>query len=161
MTSASARDTMLIADHPDILALRERYEQAAEGGSAQFVQGALIMAGLWAAISAWVVDFFTISRSLGVSDLIIGLAVALLAFSYSTAYSRSHRVAWITPLLGIWLIITPWVIQNTQHSAGVIASNVAAGACVCVLGLAAAAMGKAPRYRLTLTRGPVPARADR
>ena len=144
--------TMSMADHPDILALRERYEEMAERGSAQFVQGLLIMAGLWAAISPWVVHFRARSTALAISDLIVGLALALLAFSYSTAYSRSHRIAWITPLLGVWLIITPWVIQHVNPDAGTMASNVATGAVICVLGLAAAALGKAPKFRLTVTR---------
>lgn len=140
MTTHPQPEMTSIEQHPDILALRAHYEAAAEAPTAQLVEGGLILSGLWAAIAPWVVNFRSGSPSLAISDLIIGLSVALLAFSFGTAYSRTHRIAWITPLLGIWLVITPWVIQNNRLDGGTIAANVVAGACVLLFGALAARM---------------------
>lgn len=129
-----------MGEHPDIVALRERFEVAAESAQSQAVEGVLMLAGLWAAISPWVVGFRATAPDLAVSNLIVGLAVALLAFSYGTAFSRSHRLTWTTPLLGTWILIAQWVIQGTSLDAGMIANNVATGAVVIALGLAAAGM---------------------
>lgn len=126
-----------MTEHPDIVALRERFEVTAESAPSQLVQGSLMLTGLWAAISPWAVGFRATAPDLAVSNLIVGLAVALLAFSFGTAFGHSHRLTWTTPLLGAWLIVAQWVMQGTALDGGTIANNVATGALVAVLGLAA------------------------
>jgi hypothetical protein len=132
-----ARTEAWIGEHPDIVALRERFDVTAESPQSQFAGGLLMLTGLWAAISPWVVGFRGKDPDLTVSTLIIGLAVAMLAYSYGTVFGRSHRVAWTTPLLGAWLLVAQWVIQGTHLDAGTIASNVVTGSIVIALGLVA------------------------
>jgi hypothetical protein len=64
-------------------------------------------------------------------------------------------MTFVAPLLGVWLIVSPWVVAGVTTSAGMIWSNVVVGAVVCVLGLATAAMGSVlltRSRRMTQTR---------
>lgn len=129
-----------MASHPDIMALRARYEQAGATPTAQVVDGLTFLAGLYMAISPWVVGFdhFT---TLTVNNLIIGAALAMLAVGFASAYGRTHGLAWVVPIIGIWMIITPWVISGSVATTGTIVSNVIVGAVAALLGLGALGVG--------------------
>jgi hypothetical protein len=129
-----------IESHPDLLALRRRYEEASETMVARTLYGLTWLAGLYAAISPWVVHFNGITR-LAVSDLVVGIAVAVLGLGYATAYGRTHNLAWTTPLLGVWLIISPWVILQHGVTTGLIVSNVVVGAIITAVGVGVASLG--------------------
>jgi hypothetical protein len=135
-------DQLSMAQHPDIMALRERYEQAAETPQAWLIEGLMFMGGTYAAISSWVVGFNGRSPGLAVCNLIVGSALALLALGFAAFYGRTHGLSWVAPLLGLWLIVAPWVVRGTDRSASEIASNVIVGACVLLLGLAVTAMAQ-------------------
>jgi hypothetical protein len=125
--------------HPDIMELRARYERAAAAPLAQLADGLVFLTGLYLAISPWVVGFAGL-RSMAVNDLITGVALALVGAGLASAYGRTHGMAWVAPVIGIWTIITPWVIRGgiaATATAGTIASNVAVGAVTVVVGLAA------------------------
>jgi SPW repeat len=61
-------DQLPISKHPDIVALRERHEQAFETPQAWASAGLLLIAATYAAVSPWVVGFRTRSGGLAVSD---------------------------------------------------------------------------------------------
>jgi hypothetical protein len=126
--------------HPDILELRARYDRAAETMSAHAVDGLTFMSGLYLAISPWVVGFNG-RTTLTVNNLLTGIAVTLLAVGLASAYGRTHGVAWVTPLIGVWTIIAPWVVSGNPVTTSMILSNVITGAAIVVFGLAATAMG--------------------
>lgn len=126
--------------HPDILELRARYDRAAETMAAHAVDGLTFMSGLYLAISPWVVGFNG-RTTLTVNNLLTGIAVALLAVGLASAYGRTHGVAWVTPLIGVWTLIAPWVVSGNPATTSTILSNVITGAAIVVFGLAAAAMG--------------------
>ena len=68
------------------------------------------------------------------------MALALVGAGLASAYGRTHGMAWVAPIVGIWTIITPWVIRGGAAStatAGTIANNVAVGAVAVITGLAA------------------------
>ena len=134
--------------HPDIIALRERYDQAAEQPTAQVVEGLMLLSGLYAAASAWIIGF-TAQTNLSVTNLICGATIELLAVAFGSAYGRTHGMTFVAPLLGIWLIVSPWIVAGVDTSTSMIWSNVVVGALVCVLGLATAAlgMGRGPARR--------------
>jgi hypothetical protein len=125
-----------MAQHPDLLAMRERYEQAFETPQAWASEGLLLMAALYAAISPWVVGFQDAAGGLAVSDLIVGLGLAVLTLGFATSNLHMHGLTWVAPLVGVWLIVTPWVVQGTDRSAGLIVSNVIVGACIVLIGAA-------------------------
>jgi SPW repeat len=129
-----------IDQHPDLLALRASYERAAESGTAQTTFGLILLGGLYAALSPWIVGFGA-TTNLALNDLIVGITVALLALGLGAALDRSHGVAWTLPLLGVWLIIAPWVVNDVTVSVGTAWSNVVVGAVIVVLGFGATYFG--------------------
>ncbi|PRX46567.1 SPW repeat-containing protein [Prauserella shujinwangii] len=141
-----ATRTGSIDQHPDIVALRDRYEQAAETPQAQLLDGLTFLGGLYVAISPWVVGFSS-AGALAVSNLVTGIALAVLAMGYAGAHGRMHRLAWVAPLIGVWTIITPWVILQGAATTGMVISNVITGGVVTLLGLGVAAIGMTGRSR--------------
>ncbi|MER5392685.1 SPW repeat protein [Saccharopolyspora sp. NPDC002686] len=128
-----------IARHPDLAELRARYDQVAETPLAQTTYSLTVLAGLYVALSPWIVGFAGMS-TLAVNNLIIGLTVAGLGIGCASAFGRLHGAAWLIPVLGVWTIITPWVISGAVATMPVVISNVISGAVVGVLGIAGAGM---------------------
>ncbi|GAA3971885.1 SPW repeat protein [Actinomadura viridis] len=129
-----------IEHHPDIQELRERYEVAGQRPMAQGVDGLIGLAGLFLAVSPWVVGFSG-RTNLAVNDLIIGIAVALLAVGFASAYGRTHGMAWVAPVIGLWAIASPWAVSGPAPTASVIWSNVVTGALIVLFGCGAMAVG--------------------
>jgi hypothetical protein len=121
--------------HPDIVELRARYDQVAETPTARITDGALVLAGVYLAISPWVVGFSPAERDLAVNNLVCGIAVAVLAAGFATAYGRTHGLAWLPVALGVWTFVAPWVIQGTHVSGGAVANNIVIGLITIALGL--------------------------
>lgn len=128
--------------HPDIVEMRAKYERAASSTTAQVTDGLTLLAGLYLAISPWVVGFHGLSR-LTVSNLVTGLALAALALGFATAYGRTHGLSWIAPVIGIWTIVSPWVVGSAGR--GTIWNNVITGIVILLLGAGAVAVGARQR----------------
>jgi hypothetical protein len=137
-----------IDHHPDLLALRARYERVAESMSAHFTFGLALLTGLYVAASPWIVGFSG-TGSLATSNLIVGIAVAFLAYGFATTLDRAHGMTWTLPVLGVWVIVSPWILPGVSMTAGMIWSNVVAGALMTFLGLNATYFGM--RTRATAT----------
>ncbi|GLE54651.1 SPW repeat protein [Mycobacterium montefiorense] len=133
-----------IDHHPDLLALRARYERVAESMSAHFTFGLALLTGLYVAASPWIVGFSG-TTSLATSDLIVGIALAFLAYGFATALDRAHGMTWTLPVLGVWVIVSPWVVPGVALTSGMIWSNVVAGALMTFLGLNATYFGMRTR----------------
>lgn len=118
--------TPAIEDHPDLATLGLRYEEAAETPTAQVVEGLTFLAGLYLAISPWVVGF-TSQSSLTASNVFCGVALAVLALCFATMYGRSHRIAWVAPIISAWAVVAPWLVSGPAPSVGAIVSNVIVG----------------------------------
>lgn len=129
-----------MAEHPDIVALRARYEKASTTTMAQLVDGLTFLAGLYMAISPWVIGFEH-STALTANNLIVGAAFAMLAVGFASAYGRTHGIAWVTPVLGVWMIVAPFVIAATTPTTGTLLSNIIVGAVGVILGLATIGVG--------------------
>jgi hypothetical protein len=126
--------------HPDILALRMKYEQANETGLAHIVDGFALMAGLYLAISPWVVGFQALTP-LAIANVLTGLVLVALAFGLAAALGRLHGLAWVIPFLGAWTVVAPWIIRGGMNTTPAVVSNVTIGAVCCVLGLATMLVG--------------------
>ncbi|ORV81330.1 hypothetical protein AWC11_26145 [Mycobacterium interjectum] len=137
-----------IDHHPDLLALRANYERVAESTSAHVTFGLALLTGLYVAASPWIVGF-SATASLATSDLIVGIAVAFLAYGFATALDRAHGMTWTLPVLGVWVIVSPWVLPGVALTAGMLWSNVVAGALLAVLGLNATYFGVRTRAAAT------------
>jgi len=137
-----------IDHHPDLMALRARYERVAESMSAHVTFGLALLTGLYVAASPSIVGF-TDTRSLVWCDFIAGIAVAFLAYGFATALDRAHGMTWTLPVLGVWVIVSPWVLPGVALTAGMIWSNVVAGAFLTFLGLNATYFGMRTRSAAT------------
>ncbi len=133
-----------IDQHPDLLALRAGYERAAESPSAHLTFGLILLAGLYAAASPWIVGFSSTAQ-LASCDLIVGLATAFLGYGFATALDRAHGLTWTVPVLGLWLILSPWILQGVILTDGMIWSNVVAGVVLAFLGMTASYFGTRTR----------------
>lgn len=133
-----------IEQHPDIMELRTRYAQASARPIAQATEGLGLLTGLYLAISPWVVGFNT-STTLTVSNLVTGLALAILALGFGSVYERTYGMGWVAGVIGVWTIISPWVVSGAPTTAGVIVSNVITGAVAVLLSLVTATMARTER----------------
>ncbi|MBX9392392.1 SPW repeat protein [Streptomyces sp. TRM72054] len=129
-----------IEEHPDIQAMRARAAAISAKPSAQATEGLTLLAGLYLAISPWVVGFN--GNPLAVSNLVTGIALAILALGFGSVFERTFGMGWAAAAIGAWAIIAPWVMQNASTTTGTIASNTATGAVAVVLGLMTTAMAR-------------------
>lgn len=130
-----------MASHPDAAELRERYARVADGPRMVVIDGLVLLAGLYAAISPWVVHFHATSPDLAASDLVVGLGLAAIGLGLILAPRRAFALCWVSAVLGVWLIISPWVatVGNTA-TRDIIWNNAVTGAAALVLGAAAVTM---------------------
>jgi hypothetical protein len=137
-----------IDHHPDLLALRARYERVAESMSAHVTFGLALLTALYVAASPWIVGFSG-TASLATIDLIAGIAAAFLAYGFATTLDRAHGMTWTLPVLGAWVIVSLWVLPGFAPTAGMIWSNVVAGGLLTFLGLNATYFGMRTREAAT------------
>jgi len=129
-----------IDHHPDLLALRAGFDRAAESMSAHFAFGLALLAGLYVAVSPWIVGF-SHAKGLSQSDLIVGIAAAIMSYGFATALDRTHGLTWTLPVLGLWVIVSPWILHGHAVSAGMAWSHVLAGLVLACMGLFASYYG--------------------
>ncbi|NJC73335.1 SPW repeat protein [Planosporangium thailandense] len=136
------RPSVSIEDHPEIAELRERFDRVAETPAAKSVDSIAVLAGVWLAISPWVVNFRGFNFNLAVNDLITGIAVAIMGLAFATVWGRSHGLSFTVPVIGLWTIAAPWAVRGGAVTAGTLANNVATGLVILAVGLAAASMAR-------------------
>ncbi|MEO3809086.1 SPW repeat protein [Sphaerisporangium sp. B11E5] len=136
MTRPTGLDT-----HPDIVEMRAKYERASCSKFAQAIDGLTLLAGLYLAISPWVAGFFGLPR-ITVSNLVTGLFLAALGVGFASAYGRTYGLTWLAPVLGVWTILSPWILRSATTST--VWNNVVTGVVILLLGLGAMAVGSRP-----------------
>lgn len=127
--------------HPDAAELRARHDQVLGGKDVALLDGPVFLIGLYCAISPWVVHFTTNQADLATHNLIVGIAIALLALGLTMAPERMYGLGWAMSAVGVWMVIAPWIVGNGPD-AGVIWNNIVIGAVVFCLGLACAATAR-------------------
>ncbi|WP_043263105.1 SPW repeat protein [Streptomyces sp. CT34] len=130
-----------ITSHPDVAEMRERYARLVSGRQAAALDGIVLLTGMYAAISPWVVHFHATSPELTVNNLVIGLVLAVIGLGLIRAPERMYQLTWTCAVIGVWLVISPWVVTaGHSASAGLIWNNVWIGAVTLALGLAGTRM---------------------
>jgi hypothetical protein len=79
--------------------------------------------------------------TLTATNLIAGIALAVLALGFASAYGRTHGIAWVAPLIGVWTIIAPWVVSGHVATTATLWNNVVTGVIAVLLGLGAMSLG--------------------
>jgi len=126
-----------MADHPDMIEMRERYERASASGPAVITDGLVLLAGLWLAISPWVIHFNATAPDVALNNLILGIAVAVVALGLTLMPQRMVRLSWATAAIGAWVVVSQWVIQQSSSTPGIVWNNVVTGGVTALLGIAA------------------------
>jgi uncharacterized membrane protein len=103
-----------------------------------------LILGIWLIISPWVIGFPT-SAATGIT-FVVGIAVLIAAIVALSSYEAARGARWLNLILGIWVVISPWVLRFATSS-NATASNVIAGALVVIF----AWIGLAMRRRLPTT----------
>ncbi|MFF7794800.1 SPW repeat protein [Streptomyces sp. NPDC007991] len=127
-----------ITSHPDASEMRERYARVLGGRDVALVDGPVFLLGLYCAASPWIVHYTTSQPPLVTHNLIMGIAIGLLALGFTRAPERMYGLSWAMCALGVWMIISPWVVGDSPD-AGVVWNNVVIGALAVILGLACTA----------------------
>ncbi len=71
--------------------------------------------GIWLIISPFVLAFTSLERAKW-NNVAVGVAVGLLALSRMSGSRTQANWSWINILLGIWMIISPFVLGFSQYS---------------------------------------------
>ncbi|HKB55803.1 MAG TPA: SPW repeat protein [Ramlibacter sp.] len=91
--------------------------------------------GIWLIISPWVLGFS--SETAAMANFVI-VGILLLAAALGAMYVPKAWEEWTESVLGLWMIISPWIVRyTTVHSARTDA--VVVGIVVLILGFWAAA----------------------
>lgn len=129
-----------MSKHPDIVALRERYDVASATPVAQITEGLTLLAAVFLAASPWIVGFYALTP-ITITNLIAGGALAVLAVALSAGYGRLHGLTWVVPAIGMWTIAAPWAMAGAMDVTRTIWSNCFTGGSIVALGLALMAVG--------------------
>lgn len=117
---------------------REARHGGPGGASVVTIDGLVLLAGLFTAITPWVINDFSVAPKLVIQNLILGLAVAVIGLVITAMPTHGYGLSWVLIPIGVWQIISPWVVG--ERPTGVLWTNVVMGAIVTVLGLAAAGL---------------------
>ncbi|MGW0826597.1 SPW repeat protein [Streptomyces sp. NPDC002845] len=123
-----------IATHPDASEMRARYARVLGGRDVALVDGPVFLLGLYCAASPWIVHYTTSQPALVTHNLIVGIAIGLLALGFTSQPERMYGLSWAMCAMGIWMIIAPWVV-GAGPDAGVVLNNIIIGALALILGL--------------------------
>ncbi|MFJ8109465.1 SPW repeat protein [Streptomyces sp. NPDC096132] len=135
-----------ISTHPDVSEMRARYERMLGGRDVALVDGPVFLLGLYCAVSPWVLHYSSSQPALMTHNLIVGVAIGLLALGFTAAPARMYGLSWAMCALGVWMIIAPWIVGDSPD-AGVAVNNIIIGALAVILGMMCAftAARSAPR----------------
>jgi len=100
-------------------------------GQVTTASGLDVLAGIWLLISPWCVGFSAVSGATS-NDVIFGIIIGILALVRFFNNAASPAVSWINAILGIWVLISPWVL-GFGHVQAFWVNNLITGIVVIVL----------------------------
>ncbi|MFE0193290.1 SPW repeat protein [Streptomyces sp. NPDC059008] len=133
-----------LAGHPDASEMRARYERVLGGRDVVLVDGPVFLVGLYCAVSPWIVHFAAAQPPLVLHNLILGIAIALLAVGFTVAPARMYGLSGAMCAIGVWMIISPWIVGSSPD-AGVIWNNLVIGVLTFLLGAMCVAVASRSR----------------
>ncbi|MFD9288693.1 MULTISPECIES: SPW repeat protein [Streptomyces] len=129
-----------ISGHPDAEEMRARHDRVMSGRRTTAMADApVFLVGLYCAVSPWVLHFTANQPDLVTHNLVIGIAIAVLALCFTAMPERMTGMSMAIVALGAWLIVSTWVVGQSPDM-GVILNNVIVGGLAVVLGAACAGL---------------------
>ncbi|MEU0131282.1 MULTISPECIES: SPW repeat protein [unclassified Streptomyces] len=114
--------------------MRARHDRVMSGGrSTAMADAPVFLLGLYCAVSPWVLHFTASQPSLVTHNLVIGIAIAVLALCFTAMPERMTGMSLAICALGAWLIVSTWIVGSSPDM-GVILNNVIVGGLAVVLG---------------------------
>ena len=108
---------------------------------ARGASGLNVVLGCWLIASPWIFGY-VVSASAFWNSIVVGALVALLALSRFSAPRSGTGLNWLSVLLGLWAIVSPWIYGYWGHEAAKW-NSVAVGLAVAVVAMLAALGGRA------------------
>jgi hypothetical protein len=93
--------------------------------------GLNIIAGIWLIISPFVLGF-TNHNGAQWDCIIVGVIVAIIAAIRTWGPPRTAWLAWVNVILGIWMIVSPWIFGVSDVNA-ILWNGIISGIVVIVL----------------------------
>ncbi|MDR6979008.1 hypothetical protein J2X68_005742 [Streptomyces sp. 3330] len=123
-----------MSTHPDVPEMQARYARMLGGHDVALVDGPVFLLGLYCAVSPWILHYTASQPALMTHNLIVGIAIGLLALGFTAAPARMYGLSWAMCALGVWMIVAPWIVGDSPD-AGVAVNNIIIGALALILGL--------------------------
>ncbi|MFI1931714.1 MULTISPECIES: SPW repeat protein [unclassified Streptomyces] len=135
-----------ISGHPDASEMRARYDRVMGGRDVALVDAPVFLVGLYCAVSPWVLHFTASQPALVTHNLVMGIAIAVLALGFTVMPERMYGLSWAICAMGAWIIVSSWVVGSSPD-AGIVINNIIVGGLTVLLGMVCA--GAAARTRST------------
>ncbi|MFD7749862.1 SPW repeat protein [Streptomyces sp. NPDC059698] len=135
-----------LSGHPDASEMRARYDRVMGGRDVALVDAPVFLVGLYCAVSPWVLHFTASQPALVTHNLVMGLAIAVLALGFTVMPERMYGLSWAMCAMGAWIIVSTWVVGSSPDT-GVVINNVVVGGLTVLLGMVCA--GAAAKIRRT------------
>ena len=110
----------------------------ADTSQVKVASGLNFLAGIWIIISAWVYGAIYTSGSAW-NSIVVGIVIAVFAAIRFFSPRSAVGLSWINALLGIWMIISPWVYGYAGTNTARMWNSVIFGIIVLILGVWSAA----------------------
>ncbi|EHM25006.1 hypothetical protein SPW_6595 [Streptomyces sp. W007] len=116
------------------------------GRDVALVDAPVFLVGLYCAVSPWVLHFTASQPALVTHNLVMGIAIAVLALGFTAIPERMYGLSWAICAMGAWIIVSTWVVGSSPD-AGIVINNIIVGGLTVLLGMVCA--GAAARTRKT------------
>lgn len=83
-------------------------------GEARTLSGLNILAGIWLIISPFILSYQSTGNEW--QQVVLGIIVSILGIVRMSAADVAWP-SWVNALIGLWMIVAPWVIPNTSTAA--------------------------------------------
>lgn len=101
--------------------------------------------GIWLIISPFVLAAFDHLGPARVNNVVVGAMVAIVGLVGAESFARSG-LSWLNIFLGIWLIISPFVLGFAGHGSSAMWNNIIVGIAVGLLALIRSVAPRAPGF---------------
>ncbi|MEU5372888.1 SPW repeat protein [Streptomyces sp. NPDC005951] len=135
-----------LSGHPDASEMRARYDRVMGGRDVALVDAPVFLVGLYCAVSPWVLHFTASQPALVTHNLVMGIAIAVLALGFTVMPERMYGLSWAICAIGAWIIVSTWVVGSSPD-AGIVINNIIVGGLTVLLGMVCA--GATARKRST------------